>query len=235
METLRSNKKLVWLLLIGNLAFIYFVPFLLTRETIKALKELKLENVEIKNKKNQIEVLLNFNQKYRKEIDLKKEIENYRKEIKEIKSKLSQEFPQKEGENLAQVLQEKKKKLEKLSGEILELTSRENSLEKVYSFLALAKEPVKFISKIETTFEELKISNFEILASSPEEEKRFKKLKFSIETKGKFPQLATFIEKLESLPYLIEIENLAITKKEEKKEKSEAFPAMKLDIQLYAY
>lgn len=229
---MRKNKSLILILALVALLSLYFGPYLLSKKIIEAKKELEIKISEKEKADEEISSLLNFNQKYNFENNLKESLKRETEEIEKIKELINQENIEAEQKtNLQKELEEKEKILDNLLNKINQLSTKEGSLEIIFNFLAKAQEPVSFISALEKLAKENNLLKFEILAL-PQEEKRgslYKKLGFKIEAEDQFPKLLKFIAQVETLPYLIEVESFNIEKKKDKE-----LPNMILSIKVYA-
>lgn len=105
----------------------------------------------------------------------------------------------------------------------------EPSLEKIDKIFVNPGLPVEFIAFLEKIAKDSKI---EIKISSPplREKDILTSLNFQINTTGFFPNFLSFFEKIETAPYLIEIQNLNVSKAG----KVEAGIAANLSIKVYS-
>ena len=123
-------------------------------------------------------------------------------------------------------LEEKAKNLEKFKKILPEISP---DLEKIDNFFVDPKVPVDFISFLEKTSQDsqlsLKISAGPIVKN---EKDPWPSMVFQLSLVGSFPNLAKFLEKLQSGPYLIEIQNFTITSLSEAELKSKEFEKFSL-------
>jgi Tfp pilus assembly protein PilO len=128
-------------------------------------------------------------------------------------------------ENL--ILIEKKKKeltnIERIYADI------EPSLSKIDAFFVNAEEPVDFINFLEKSAKQLNLSIQISLREKEIEKKPWPGMYFQIETAGSFSNFMKFLEKLESVLYLIEVENMDIKKASEAQARFRTIPALKSD------
>lgn len=84
-------------------------------------------------------------------------------------------------------------------------------LEKIDKLFVDQKLPIDFITFLEQTAKNCQLS-LEIVSSSPvsNDKDPWPSLSFQLNLAGSFPNISRFLEKLESAPYLIEIQNLTI-------------------------
>jgi Tfp pilus assembly protein PilO len=125
-----------------------------------------------------------------------KEIKNYSKEI----------ISKKEGGLLLE------KKLEDIENFKKNYLHIKENLEKIENLFVNLETPVDFIRFLENNSQDLSIKIS--LAGIGKEEKGWSYLNFSINTRGSFTQFLKFLEKIESSPYLIEINSLNIKRSE---------------------
>jgi len=141
----------------------------------------------------------------------------------EIK-KISQDFLSQKQKLLA--LEEKIENLEKFKIIFPEISS---SLEKIDNLFVDPKVPIDFINFLEKTSQDSRLS-LEISVSSPLkiEKDPWPSIPFQLSLAGSFTNLANFLEKLESTFYLIEIQNINITRLSENELKSKEFEVYSL-------
>lgn len=102
-------------------------------------------------------------------------------------------------------------------------------LAKIESLFVDQNEPVEFINFLEKSAQELNLSIQISLLNKEPEKKSWPGLYFQIKTAGSFPNFMKFLEKLESSPYLTEVENLIIRRISEIGIKSEELKNLKPD------
>ncbi len=87
------------------------------------------------------------------------------------------------------------------------------NLEKISELFVNSKAPTDFISFIETSARESQLS-VEIFPSAPKQEgkDKWRSIIFRTESASPFSSFLRFLEKLESSPYLLEVQTLRITK-----------------------
>jgi len=123
------------------------------------------------------------------------------------------------------VLEQKVKNLEKFR---ITFSGISSNLEKIDNFFVDPEVPIDFIRFLEKTSQDSQLS----LKISPGQAIKIKKdespfIVFQLSLTGSFPNLAKFLEKLESASYLIEIQNLTITRLKET-ELTQSFPEKEL-------
>jgi len=108
------------------------------------------------------------------------------------------------------------------------------SLEKIETLFTNSEAPIDFISFLEKTSQDCQVSIKIAPAAITKEngEKPWPSLSFSITSAGSFPNFLRFLEKIESGPYIIEIQNLSIKRLMEAELKLKEFENLSLgDIQ----
>ena len=105
------------------------------------------------------------------------------------------------------------------------------NLEKIETLFIDSEAPIDFISFLEKTSKGCQVS-IEIVPAAITNEEPWPSLSFSITLTGSFPNFLRFLEKLESGPYLTEIQNLSIKRLQDTELKSKEFESLSLgDIQ----
>ena len=148
---------------------------------------------------------------------LLKDIKNYSNEIISQKKEVSSL------ENKIEDLEEFRKNYAKIKP----------NLEKIETLLTNSEAPIDFISFLEKTSRDCHLTIKIVPAAiTKKTEESWASLSFSIILTGSFPNFLRFLEKLESGPYLIEIQNLSIKRLPETELKSKEFENLSLgDIQ----
>jgi len=105
----------------------------------------------------------------------------------------------------------------------------EPNLEKISDLFIDIKAPVRFINFLENLAQEFQLSIEVTTAQTPKIKGDFwPSLSFTIKTIAPFSQFASFLEKLENGPYLIEIQSLNIQRLTEKELQTKEFEEYKL-------
>lgn len=141
----------------------------------------------------------------------------------EIK-KISQDFSDQRQKLLT--FEKKAENLEKFKIIFPEISS---GLEKMDNLFINPEVPVDFIRFLEKISQDFQLS-LKILPGPPLkiEKDPWPSLSFQLSLAGSFPNFSKFLEKLESSPYLIEIQNLTISRLEENELKSKEFEKFSL-------
>ena len=106
------------------------------------------------------------------------------------------------------------------------------NLEKIETLFTNSEAPIDFISFLEKTSQDCRVSIQIVPAAITRSEEPWPSLSFSITSAGSFPNFLRFLEKLESGPYLTEIQNLSIKRLQDTELKSKEFESLSLgDIQ----
>ena len=106
------------------------------------------------------------------------------------------------------------------------------NLEKIETLFTNSEAPIDFISFLEKTSQDCRVSIQIVPAAITRSEEPWPSLSFSITSAGSFPNFLRFLEKLESGPYLTEIQNLSIKRLQDTELKSKEFENLSLgDIQ----
>ena len=107
------------------------------------------------------------------------------------------------------------------------------NLEKIETLFTNSEAPIDFISFLEKTSQDCRVSIQIVPAAITRvSEEPWPSLSFSITLTGSFPNFLRFLEKLESGPYLTEIQNLSIKRLQDTELKSKEFESLSLgDIQ----
>jgi len=108
------------------------------------------------------------------------------------------------------------------------------NLEKIETLFTNLEAPIDFISFLEKTSEDCHLIIKIVPAAITKEkgEEPWSSLSFSITSAGSFPNFLRFLEKLESGPYLTEVQNLSIKRLQDTELKSKEFENLSLgDIQ----
>jgi hypothetical protein len=139
---------------------------------------------------------------------LLKGIENYSKEI------ISQKKEALSLENKIKNIEEFRKNYAKTKP----------NLDKIETLFTNSEAPIDFISFLEKTSKDCHLTiKIVPIAIAKEGEEPWPSLSFSITSLGSFPNFLRFLEKLETGPYLIEIQNLGIKKLSDTELKSKEF------------
>ena len=148
---------------------------------------------------------------------LLKDIKNYSNEIISQKKEVSSL------ENKIEDIEEFRKNYAKIKP----------NLEKIETLFTNPEAPIDFISFLEKTSQDCQISIKIVPAAiTKKTEESRAPLSFSITSAGSFPNFLRFLEKLESGPYLTEIQNLSIKRLQDTELKSKEFESLSLgDIQ----
>lgn len=116
----------------------------------------------------------------------------------------------------------------------------EPNLAKIDALFVNPEEPVEFINFLEKSAQELNLSIQISLINKEAGEKPWPGIYFQIKTAGSFSNFMKFLEKLESAPYLIEVENMNIKRASETQARFETIKTLKtgdvqitLDIKVY--
>lgn len=133
--------------------------------------------------------------------------------------RLKNEFPKIENdlsllENKTRNLQEFKKFYQK----------NQTNLDKLDQLFINPEIPIEFINFLEKISQDSKILlKISLLSINESKDSSWPFLNFQISTEGQFSNFSKFLEKLESSPYLIEIQNLTINKLSKSEVKSKEF------------
>ncbi len=106
-------------------------------------------------------------------------------------------------------LREKKENFKNLQRAYLDIQANKNKIDSLFVDI---KEPINFINFLEKTSETLNLTTQISLNNEEVENKLQPTLSFQIKSTGSFQNFMRFLEKLESSPYLIEIDSLNIKK-----------------------
>lgn len=99
-----------------------------------------------------------------------------------------------------------------------------SDLEKFKSFLIDVKVPLEFIEFLENTAEDNNLTiEISPVSSRAEEKEYWLPVGFQVEALGSFDSCLKFIDTLESAPYLLEIQNIALRKLNEKELASKTY------------
>jgi len=105
------------------------------------------------------------------------------------------------------------------------------NLEKIETLFTNSEAPIDFISFLEKNSQDCHLT-IKIVPAAITSEKPWPSLSFSITSLGSFPNFLRFLEKLETGPYLTEIQNLSIKRLPDTELKSKEFENLSLgDIQ----
>ena len=88
----------------------------------------------------------------------------------------------------------------------------QSGIEKINSLFINPKEPIEFIGFLEKTAQSLNLSIQILLGGEQPKGTDWQSISFQVKITGSFSNLMKFLEKIESAPYLVEINNLNIQK-----------------------
>ncbi len=163
-----------------------------------------------------------------------KQIERQREVIAALQQKLDSEEIESSSAQLSERITEEQRKLEQLRKKLADQSATTTNPYRINALFADPAAPVSFISEVETSAAATGISVDITALGNPGEQsdtlQNLNTMNFKIEANAPFPQLAAFIERVEHLPFLVQIQSASI----EQEEDNGRNPSMSAIMRVYA-